>query len=80
MPCNYSCDNINAICKVNEFFLIRKIFQQFFYFTGQYSLLTLFVWSLLLGGTIGHTSCHFCPYALILLFTKRFTKAIFTLL
>ena len=34
MPCNYSCDNINAFCKVNEFFLIRKIFQQFFISLG----------------------------------------------
>ena len=34
MPCNYSCDNINAFCKVNEIFLIRKIFQQFFISLG----------------------------------------------
>ena len=41
MPCNYSCDNINAFCKVNEIFLIRKIFQQFFIHWAVFSLNTV---------------------------------------
>ena len=63
MPCNYSCDNINAICKVNEIFLIRKIFQQFFISLGSILFNTVRMVTFTGGGTNGHTFCHFCPYA-----------------